>query len=111
MYIYIYLYLAIWGIYIYIYLYLAIWGLIITNNNNNKSLGYVKFVIQFSKPIIWILLAFRGTLLYMSRVKEVSYFENVKGNTFDVLKVRLVSIMEINKFSSDCVDRCCFVFS
>ena len=81
------------------------------NNNNNNSLGYVKFVIQFSKPIIWILLAFRGTLLYMSRVKEVSYFENVKGNIFDVIKVRLVSIMEINEFSSDCVDGCCFVFS
>ena len=47
----------------------------------------------------------------MSRVKDVSYFENVKGNIFDVIKVRLVSIMEINEFSSDCVGRCCFVFS
>ena len=37
----------------------------------------------------------------MSRVKEVSYFENVKGNIFHVIKVRLVSIMEINEFSSD----------
>lgn len=47
----------------------------------------------------------------MSRVKEVSYFENVKGNIFDVIKVRLASIMEINEFSSDCVGRCCSVFS